>query len=92
MAFTLYKNYFTKAAKRCKDLPGKEKALCMLKAKAAAKEAQLNALKKASQKCMKTKDPKKCKQKFNAKMSKVGGEQGYLKSTMLPLSKQKYAQ
>jgi len=92
MAFTLYKNYFTKAAKQCKDLPGKEKALCMLKAKAAGKQAQLNALKKASQKCMKTKKPEICKKKFNAKMSKVGGEQGYLKSRMMQLSQQKYAQ
>lgn len=92
MAFNLYKNYFTKAARRCKDLPGKEKAICMLKAKAAGKAAQLNALKKASQKCMKTKSPDKCKKKFHAKMSKVGGEQGFLKSRMMQLSQQKYAQ
>lgn len=92
MAFQLYKNYFTKAARRCKDLPGKEKAICMLRAKAQAKEAQLKALKQASAKCMKTKSPAKCKAKFNQKMSKVGGETGFLKSRMQQLAKQKYAQ
>ncbi len=91
MAFQLYKNYFSKAARRCKDLPAKEKAICMLKAKAMAKEAQLKALKQAAAKCAKTKNPVKCKQKFNAKMSKVGGEQGYLKSRMQQLSSQKYS-
>ena len=90
MAFNLYKNFFTKAARRCKDLPGKEKALCMLRAKAAGKQAQLNALKQASNKCMKTKSPEKCKKKFNAKMSKVGGEAGALKSRFQQLSQQKY--
>jgi len=92
MAFQLYKNYFTKAAKQCKDLPGKEKAICMLRAKALGKEAQLKALKAASAKCMKTKSPAKCKAKFNQKMSKVGGESGFLKSRLQQLSAQKYAQ
>ena len=92
MAFNLYKTYFTKAARRCKDLPGKEKALCMLRAKSAGKQAQLNALKQASNKCMKTKSPEKCKKKFNAKMSKVGGEAGALKSRFQQLSQQKYAE
>jgi len=92
MAFNLYKNYFTKAARQCKDLPGKEKALCMLRAKSAGKNAQLNALKQASNKCMKTKSPDKCKQKFHAKMSKVGGEAGALKSRFQQLSQQKYAE
>jgi len=92
MAFQLYKNYFTKAARQCKDLPGKEKALCMLRAKAAGKKAQLNALKQASNKCMKTKNAEKCKQKFQAKLSKVGGDLGALKSRFQQLSQQKYAE
>lgn len=92
IAFNLYKQHFTKAARQCKDLPGKEKALCMLKAKAAAKEVQLNAIKRGKQKCAKTKDPQKCAQKFDAKMSKIGGETGFLKSRMAQLAKQKYAQ
>jgi hypothetical protein len=92
MAFQLYKNYFTKAARQCKDLPGKEKAVCMLRAKSLGKEAELKALKQASAKCMKTKSPEKCKAKFNQKMSKVGGEAGFLKSRMQQLSQQKYAE
>jgi hypothetical protein len=88
----LYKQYFTKAARKCKDLPGKEKALCMLRAKAQAKEVQLNALKQGKQKCAKAKDPQKCAQKFDQKMSKVGGEAGFLKSRMTQLAQQKYAQ
>lgn len=92
IAFQLYKNYFSKAARQCKDLPGKEKALCMLRAKAKAKEMQLNALKKAKTKCTKTKDPQKCAQKFDQKMSKVGGESGFLKSRMTQLAGQKYAE
>lgn len=91
MAFNLYKTYFTKAARQCKDLPGKEKAVCMLKAKGKGKEMELNALKQAKQKCMKSKDPKKCAQKFDQKMSKVGGEAGFLKSRLSQLAKQKYA-
>jgi len=92
IAFNLYKQYFTKAARQCKDLPGKEKAVCMLRAKAQAKEIQLKALKQAKQKCMKTKEPQKCAQKFDQKMSKVGGESGFLKSRMTQLSQQKYAE
>lgn len=91
MAFQLYKNYLSKAARRCADIPPKEKAICMLKAKSMAKQAQLKALKQASSKCAKAKDPVKCKQKFNAKMSKIGGETGYLKTRMQQLSAQKYS-
>ena len=91
MSYQLYKNYFSKAARRCADLPAKEKAMCMLKSKSLAKQAQLKALKQASGKCAKAKDPVKCKQKFNAKMSKIGGETGYLKTRMAQLSGQKYS-
>ena len=92
ISFNLYKQYFTKAARKCKDLPGKEKALCMLRAKAKGKEIQLNALKQGKQKCVKTKGPQKCAQKFDQKMSKVGGETGFLKSRMQQLASQKYAE
>jgi hypothetical protein len=92
MAFNLYKQYFTKAARQCKDLPGKEKAVCMLRAKAQGKQAQLNALKQAKTKCLKSKDPQKCAKKFDEKMSKVGGETGFLKSRMQQLAQQKYAE
>jgi len=92
IAVNLYKQYLTKAARQCKDLPGKEKALCMLRAKAKAKEIQLNAIKQGKQKCMKTKDPQKCAQKFDQQMSKVGGEAGFLKSRMQQLAQQKYAE
>jgi hypothetical protein len=92
ISYQLYKTYFSKAARQCKDLPGKEKAVCMLRAKAKAKEVQLNALKKGKTKCMKSKDPQKCAQKFDQKMSKVGGEAGFFKSRMAQLSQQKYGE
>ena len=92
ISFNLYKQHLTKAARKCKDLPGKEKALCMLRSKGQAKEIQLRALKAGMQKCMKSKDPEGCKKKFSAKMSKVGGEQGALTSRFQQLSQQKYAE
>lgn len=92
VALQIYKSHLAKSARRCKDLSGKEQALCMLRAKAAAKEVQLKALKKGSERCAKSKNPDKCKQSFNAKMSKVGGEQGYYKSRFSQLSNQKYSE
>jgi len=91
VSVSIYKKHLTKAARRCQNLPQKEKAICMLMAKAQAKQVQLSVLKKGIQKCAKTKDPAKCKQKFIEKMNKVGGEQKFLKVRMQQLAKQKYA-
>ena len=67
-ATRLYKHYFTKAALRCKDLPQKEKAICMLQSKIFALQKKSTALKTALSKCSKTKNPQNCNYKLNTKI------------------------
>lgn len=70
-ATNLYKKNFTKAALRCKDLPEREKAICMLQAKMSAKNIQLQALKSNLAKCNTSKNPDRCKKKIVNKMQAI---------------------
>ena len=69
MAYDFYQQNFSKLAKQCKGLPGKEKTICILHAKARAKKAEAGKLKSGISKCAKAKNPEKCKatlqNKFN---------------------------
>lgn len=69
MAYDFYQTNYSKFAKQCKGLPGKEKTICMLHAKARAKKAEAGKLQSAMSKCAKAKNPEKCKttlqNKFN---------------------------
>ena len=59
-ATRLYKNFFTKAARRCSNLPEKEANLCMLRAKINGLKIKIKSLKMSLSKCSKTKNPSKC--------------------------------
>jgi len=89
-AFQLYKKNFTKSARRCKDLPDREKAICMVDSKMRAKNMQLQMLKSNLSKCEKTKDPEKCKLKIASKMKRLANEIKFLSSRLAELRKQKY--
>lgn len=91
LAFNTYKKYFTKAARRCKDLPSKEKALCMLNAKIEGKKAELANIKGGISKCSKVKkEPKKCVEKLKKKSQKVLKNIQFLQNRLKELGKQKY--
>lgn len=88
-AFSIYKQYLTRAARSCKDLPPKEKGICMLRYKLQGKKAQLSKLHANTPKCNKTKKPELCKQKLVNKAQKVGSDIEFLTKRMDELRKQK---
>ena len=90
MAFRLYKDYFSKAARKCKDLPPREKSLCMLKAKLDAKNEQLSAIKKKSSDCSKTNKPEKCRLKLSDKLKKLTQEVTMLTQRVQQLNQMRY--
>ena len=71
MAFDFYKQYYSKFARECKDLPPNEKSICMLNAKAKAKKAEVGKLQQAISKCGKAKNPQKCKMLLTNKMNQA---------------------
>jgi hypothetical protein len=79
-ATNLFKQHLTKGSRQCADLADKERSLCMLRAKALAKNVQVASLKDGIKKCAKVKNPEQCKQKLQAKMKKISDETKYLKS------------
>jgi len=90
-ATKLYKQSFTKAARRCSNLAPKEKALCMIRAKMGAKNVQLQSLKSNLSKCTKTKTPAKCEEKFARQAQKLSDEIDFLSDRYNSIKKQKYA-
>jgi hypothetical protein len=90
MAFRLYKDYFNKAARKCKDLPPREKGVCMLKAKLDAKKQQLSEIKKKSSDCSKTRNPTKCRNKLSEKVKKLTEEVKFLTQRLQQLSQMEY--
>lgn len=90
MAFRLYKDYFSKAARKCKDLSAREKSLCMLKAKLDAKKEQLGQIKKKSSECSKTRKPPKCRLKLGEKIKKITDEVTMLTQRVQQLSQMRY--
>ncbi len=89
-AFNLYKSHLTKAARRCKDLPPREKSICMLNSKVIAKNMQLQMLKSNLPKCGKSRNPDKCKLKFANKMKELAAEIKFLAGRLKELRGQKY--
>jgi hypothetical protein len=90
MAFRSYKDYFNKAARKCKNLPAREKGVCMLKAKLDAKKQQLAAIKAKSSDCSKTNNPTKCRGKLSEKLKKISDEVKFLTQRMQQLSQMEY--
>ena len=89
-SFKMYKDYLTKAALQCSDLPSKEKAICMVRARMYAKNVQLQSLKGSTGKCVKVLNPKKCKLKLNAKIKKLATEVKTLAGRLKELKGQEY--
>jgi len=90
MAFRLYKEYFNKAARKCKDLPPREKGVCMLKAKLDAKQRQLGEIKRKSADCSKTNKPPKCRGKLSEKLKKLTDEVVFITQRLQQLSQMEY--
>jgi len=85
-AYNTYKNYLTKAARKCKDLPPREKAICMLNTKIEAKKVEFQTIKTGSSKC---KD-EKCKAKVQKKLLKISNDIKFLSNRFKELRSQKY--
>jgi len=90
MAANVYKKHFTKAALRCKDLPDREKAICMLNAKVYAKKIEASTLKFNLTKCSKNKNPEKCKTKIKTKLHSVLSDIKNLSAREKQLKSHKY--
>lgn len=90
MALRLYKDYFNKAARKCKDLPPREKGVCMLKAKLDSKKQQLSEIKKKSSDCSKTRKPTKCRLKLSEKIKKLTDEVTFIIQRLQQLTQMQY--
>jgi hypothetical protein len=90
MALRLYKDYFNKAARKCKDLPPREKGVCMLKAKLDSKKEQLSEIKRKSSDCSKTRKPTKCRGKLSEKIKKLTQEVQFIVQRLQQLTQMQY--
>jgi 8-oxo-dGTP pyrophosphatase MutT (NUDIX family) len=78
MAKDVFRINFTKIGRQCKDYPGGEKGICMLRAKLQAKKAELSKLKSVVDKCSKDKNPDACRQKVSGRLNAIQQEVSYL--------------
>lgn len=91
LAYQTFSKNFTRAARRCTDLPDQEKAICMLNAKLESKTEQLRLLKQGNAKCFQAKEnSNKCKEKIIPQIQKVQDEINVIKGRMETLKQQKY--
>lgn len=70
-AYRLYKEYLTKAARKCDTFTGRDKTLCMTKYKMEATRAQMEKLRKSLSKCEEAKYPQKCQERIKEKISNL---------------------
>jgi hypothetical protein len=66
VAAKVYKRYMSKAGRACAGVSGEDRNKCISKFKTKAK---IEALKAAASKCPQSKNPEKCKEKMNKKIS-----------------------
>ena len=71
LAYDFYQKNYSKFARECKGLPTIEKTICMLHAKARAKNTEVNKLKSGISKCVKTRNPEKCKTTLQNKVKQA---------------------
>lgn len=69
-AYLVYYYALSKYATKCQDQKGFDKQLCILKAKAAAEEETIRALKTAKTKCGKDKNPGRCRENHDKLIEK----------------------
>jgi len=89
MAFDFYQQNYSKFARACKDLPPNEKTICMLNAKAKAKQAEVGKLKSAISNCGKAKNPEKCKTTLMNKINQASAVARLTMNRVKQLSKTK---
>lgn len=70
-AYKIYKQFFTKAARTCKDKRGKVKTACMLQYQIKGLQASKKPFSNGLKGCSKAKDIPICKAKFNNKLNKI---------------------
>jgi 8-oxo-dGTP pyrophosphatase MutT (NUDIX family) len=87
LAKDVFKVNFTKIGRQCKDYPGGERGICMLRAKKQAKEAELTKLKSVVSRCSKDKSPEDCKRKVAGRLSSIGSEISYMNKRLGELRK-----
>jgi vacuolar-type H+-ATPase subunit I/STV1 len=67
-AIKLYKQYFNKYALRCKNLPEKEKNICIIFSKINSLKLKIKKLQESLSKCKLAKNPEKCNKKLKDKI------------------------
>ena len=82
LAKDVFKLQFTKIGRQCKDYPGGEKGICMMRAKMKAKEAELSKLKSGVEKCSQDKDVEACRRKVAGRMDAIQKEISYMKKRL----------
>jgi len=70
----IYDMYFSKAAKKCKDMKVLDKPSCVKKAKIEALTQKYRALMREAPKCSKAHDVQKCKEGFSKEVEKIRDE------------------
>ena len=70
----IFDMYFSKAAKKCKDMPLLDKRSCVQKAKIEALTQKYRALMREAPKCSQAHDVQKCKEGFTKEASKIRDE------------------
>jgi len=71
IAYKVYKNYFSKAAKACAGKSGAAKTACMAKAKQQAQRARIAALSKGKSLASKTNNPRKARAALANKIASI---------------------
>jgi len=82
LAKDVFKINFTKIGRACKDYPGGERGICMMRAKMKAKEAEVAKLKSGVERCSKDKDVEACRRKVNGRMEEVQKEVSYMQKRL----------
>ena len=82
LAKDVFKVQFTKIGRQCKDYPGGEKGICMMRAKMKAKEAEMAKLNAGVEKCSKDKDPEACRRKVSGRMDAIKKEVAYMQKRL----------
>jgi 8-oxo-dGTP pyrophosphatase MutT (NUDIX family) len=78
LAKDVFKLNFTKLGRQCKDYPGGERAICIMRAKMQAKKAEIAKLKDGIEKCGKDKDPEACRRKVKGRMDAIQKEVSFM--------------
>ncbi|MFW6242532.1 MAG: hypothetical protein ACOC2W_00065 [bacterium] len=74
LAYRLYKEFLTKAAKECKQYIGRDKSLCMAKFELDGLKLKKEHLENGLKDCDKARDPKSCKMKIEKELDKTNKE------------------